>query len=315
MYSYIVFCIQLVWGRLYNKESTRQLGTMYQLRNVICRNVVPNDPQKNMNAAEDFMLLLVHCHVIAAAHELMQKKAHNMTTLAKEIIDTFVHFPDVSQPGRTTPESDDNVHLYATELLSLGLLWHGFHDAVKEADGNRILRYWKLLLVPFKSSGHRNYAKEAVNVLFQYHYVFSERQRMQLLWSRCINTKGHKGANIPCDLYMEHLNRRLKTVVRGMGSNVSPSKIQRAGETLQPIQNVCETFEKQTASQLHTDRHPYPSFKKDFKIILSTIVENKVFSNIPGRNHPSFKFKKSIFELNSRSELIKKVNTTLKKLV
>ena len=84
-------------------------------------------------------------------------------------------------------------------------------------------------------------------------YVFSERQKMQLLWSRCVNTRGHKGTNIPCDLYIEHLNRRLKTVVRGMGSNVSPAKIQRAGKTLQPIQNVCEQFEKETAGQLHSD--------------------------------------------------------------
>lgn len=34
---------------------------------------------------------------------------------------------------------DDEVLLYATEVLSLGLLWHGFHDAVKEADGDRII--------------------------------------------------------------------------------------------------------------------------------------------------------------------------------
>ena len=32
-------------------------------------------------------------------------------------------------------------------LLSLGLLWHGFHDFVREGDGERILRYWKFLCV------------------------------------------------------------------------------------------------------------------------------------------------------------------------
>ncbi len=66
---------------------------------------------------------------------------------------------------------------------------------------------------------------------------------------------------------------------------------------------------------IYSDRHPYPSFEKDFKLIFDTLIENKVFSNIPGRNHPSYKFNKSIFEQNSRNELIKKVNTTLKKLI
>ena len=286
---------------------------MYQLRNLICRNVVPSDPEKNMNAAEDFMLLLVHCHTVAAAHYLLKKKPHNLVSLCKEIIEEFVHLPNTS--NESTPEADDTVKLYATEVLSLGLVWHGFHDAVREADGERLLRYWKLLLVPFKSSSHRNYAKEAVNVLFQYHYVFSERQKAQLLWSRCINTKGQRGTNIPCDLFMEHLNRRLKTVVRGMGSNATPRKIQKAGESLQTLQKVCEAFEKQTTTQVGGTKHPYPSFGKDFRTILSTLVETRVFESVPKRRHPSFKFTRSIIQTNTKKQLEKKVDMTLKALV
>ena len=91
-----------------------------------------------------------------------------------------------------------HVYIYATELLSLGLLWHGFHDAIREADGDRILRYWKILLVVFNSS---NSAKEVANLLIQYHYAFSERQRAQLLWSRCVNTKAYAGTNFLCDFF------------------------------------------------------------------------------------------------------------------
>ena len=60
----------------------------------------------------------------------------------------------------------DLVHLYAKEFLALALLlWFGFHNAIKEGDGKRILRYWKFLLVVFKVEDRRNYAKEAVNLL------------------------------------------------------------------------------------------------------------------------------------------------------
>ena len=45
-----------------------------------------------------------------------------------------------------------------------GVLYNLFANPVEEGEGDRILRYWKLLLVPFKSSGHRNYGKEAVNL-------------------------------------------------------------------------------------------------------------------------------------------------------
>ena len=33
----------------------------------------------------------------------------------------------------------DMVDNYITDFLTLGLLWHGFHDSVKESDGERII--------------------------------------------------------------------------------------------------------------------------------------------------------------------------------
>ena len=88
------------------------------------------------------------------------------------------------------------------------------------------------------STNHRNYAKEAVNLLYQFSYVFSDRLKAQLLWSRCINTRGIAGANIPCDLFMEHLNRRLKRVIHSMGANVSPAEIQKAGKSIASVHHM-----------------------------------------------------------------------------
>ena len=56
-----------MWHRLYKTASSSEKGTMYQLRNVIHRTNVPSSPDRNMNAAEDFMLLMLHTHVVAAA--------------------------------------------------------------------------------------------------------------------------------------------------------------------------------------------------------------------------------------------------------
>ncbi len=79
-------------------------------------------------------------------------------------------------------QCEDGVHCYGIEFLSLSLIWHGFHDSIREGDGDRILRYWKFLLVIFKSSNKRNYAKEAVNLLLQYYYLFSDRQVMTQIY-------------------------------------------------------------------------------------------------------------------------------------
>ena len=232
-------------------------GTMYHLRNLIKRTSIPVDPEKNMNASEDFLLLLVHTHIVAATKVMQSINPTELVTdLAKMIIANYVRLPKIDDED--TGKCDDGVYLYAIELLSLGLLWHGFHDAIREGDGERILRYWKFLLVVFKSTNHCNYAKEAVSLLFQYYYKFSEREKAQLLWSHCINTKGYPGSNIPCDLFMEHLNRRLKTVIRAMKANVNSTTIEKAGKAIASVHHVCQQFEQQMSKHVHSDHHPYP---------------------------------------------------------
>ena len=192
-----------------------------------------------MNAAEDFLLLLLHSRVTTAA-QLLHSDTVGLSELANGIVGTFVRLPSYQHTG---------VCIYATELLSLGLLWHGFYDAVKEGDGDRIIRYLKFLLVVFKPTSCHNYGKKAVNSLLPYNYTFSEMQKEQLLLSRYINTRGYPGANIPCDLHMEHLNRRLKSAIRNMGANVKPSSIQKAGKVLACLLHICQTFEHQTATR------------------------------------------------------------------
>ena len=59
--------LQVIWKRLYNSASGVDKGTM---RNLINQTSVPNDPQTNMNAAEDFLLLVLHTHIVAAANIL-----------------------------------------------------------------------------------------------------------------------------------------------------------------------------------------------------------------------------------------------------
>ena len=114
---------------------------MYQLRNLINRTNAPLDPQKNMNAAEDFLLLLLHTHIIAAAEAMQSlKQMDNVVDLAKAVVVNHVRLPRVNDSDEHV-QCVDRVYVYATELLSLGLLWHEFHDSIREGDGDRILRY------------------------------------------------------------------------------------------------------------------------------------------------------------------------------
>ena len=87
---------------------------------------------------------------------------------------------------------------------------------------------------------------------------------------------------------MEHLNRRLKKVVRVMGANVTPKAIQKAGRAIAPVLHVCQLFEQQTATYTRSDHHIAPAFGKNLNVILALLDEEAVFMPLRIRAHSTF---------------------------
>jgi len=185
---------------LISKKSAVEKGTLYQLKNLINRTAVPTEPDTNLKAAEDFLLVVLHAHIVAAAEVILsQQSISSVGKLAEEIVNKYlnINIPSVEELRRIAAErkqpaaqrrannqgakrkkqqqssntSNDGVCLYAREVLSIGLIWHEFHDAVKEGDGERVTRVWKFLLLVFKNSGRKNYSLEALNLFLQEQYT------------------------------------------------------------------------------------------------------------------------------------------------
>ena len=96
------------------------------------------------------------------------------------------------------------------------------------------------ILLVFKATNKNKYALQAAILLFQYHFLFMDRMKHQLLWSRMVNTSGHVGKNIPMDLHMEYLNRDLKSAIGHLSSNVNKPTIDRIGKSLRKLAVVEE---------------------------------------------------------------------------
>ena len=150
--------------------------------------------------------------------------------------------------------------------------------------------------------------------ILQYYYKLSERPKAQLLWSHCINTRGLHGCNLPCDLYMEHLNWRLKSIIRSMGANVRPEAIVKAGKSLGPVEHVCQLFEEQTSTYTAFNYHRVPSFGKDLNTIVQVLQNEKVFVLTPGRSHKSFQANCPLIKKLSRNDLVKKTEKSISQL-
>ena len=82
-------CLQVIWERFYSAKSVAEKGTLYQLKVLINRTAVRSLPSKNLKPTEDFLLLILHSYVIAAA-EQCQQDSDTCELLAKRIVEQFV---------------------------------------------------------------------------------------------------------------------------------------------------------------------------------------------------------------------------------
>ena len=69
---------------------------MYQLKVITNRSSVPGDPADNMKGAEDFLLAVMHAHIVAAAKAafpaIADKSCHQpIAEVADRIISQFVN--------------------------------------------------------------------------------------------------------------------------------------------------------------------------------------------------------------------------------
>lgn len=273
---------------------------------------------------------MLYSHVIAAANTVLSgATARDVTSLSKTIVDHFVHISVPSKPADSSNSaestdatasddtSDSNkVTLYAMQVLSLGLIWHNFHDAIKEGDGNRIIQCWKFLLLAFKATNRKNYSIEALNLLLQVNYLLSPREAAQVKWCCTVNTTNFQGHNVPMDLHLEHLNRRLKSAIRNMGSNVTDNSVKLAAESVDFIDHVWHVFETASSrKKRNSDKHSCPSFDKDLALILSVLLEQDFFTTKEQRHHKTFKNLKDFFTKLKYKPLLKWIKHTTNSLM
>jgi len=95
--------------------------------------------------------------------------------LSQRIVSEFVNVNVPSNEDISDAENaatientiNDSVYFYAVDLLTMGLFWYAYRDAIREGDGDHIMRYWKFLAAIFRQQQHYNYANEGFNLLAQ----------------------------------------------------------------------------------------------------------------------------------------------------
>ena len=284
-------------------------GTLYQIRNLIDRRNITKHPKSDVNAAEDFLEVVIISHILTAVMTYLgmnsldempsteflsqdiwmsddKERRELLTKISTDIVNNFV---DLSPSFSSTFQKDEGTaYDYACEVLSLGLFFFDFKDAVREGAGDRIFKHWKYLLLLFKASGRSNYSIEALTLLTQYNIVLPPNLAEQLKWSRFVNTSGLPGHNISCDLHNEHLNRLVKIEIEGLGANKSKKAITRSGKAIGVVTKAVETLDEAIGISPRSSKHSTKGMEKDVFVITDQLRKCDVFNPGSKLRHKSF---------------------------
>ena len=288
---------------------------MYQLRNVIGRNNVVTVPLDDFNACDDFFKLIITSHILTAAMTLLkmsslgdQPKHSDITdgvdtwmqtdterkAILKAVCTDFINKFTTIEFNKEYTCPADNVYAYAKQVLSLGCIYLEYSDAIREGDGDRVLRCFKYLLPMFITSGRKNYSIEFFHTIANHSFVLSPRLSEELLWSRFINVHGIHGHNIPIDLHMEHLNRLVKESIRDLGANKTQRSLERVGRALGTVSPVLTNFDKDNEVTSKSSINKEASICKDTNMLISELLKYEVFKEHGDRTHVQFPKPKDI---------------------
>ena len=161
----------------------------------------------------------------------------------------------------------------------MALLLRNFMDAIKEGDGERIIRCIKMFLLHFKQdgSGSTKYALEALFHLFQLFALLSPRLAERLKWNRTVNNKGCLGCNVAMDLALEHDNHLIKDMIRGLGANISEASVRRICRAFFILKAFLEQVDLEMKVKKISGEHTKKSAKQDLHKLVQTLHEQNVF--------------------------------------
>ena len=308
-------------------SSGNDQGTLYHMRNRLNRTNVPSEVKKDFNACEDFLQTVTSGSIVAATLSVLgmnsvsdapdntfvpedmwmeskEERKECFEQICIEVYDRFISL-SLGTPNYAV-SNNDSISSYAIQLLRIGCLCMEFADAIREGDGERVLRCWRYFVPVFRASHSFNYACESLYFLHQHSFALSPRLSNQLIWGRFVNVHGLPGRNIPLDLHMEHLNRVAKGAMKNLSSNKTRvASVTRIGRSIGVLYSLLENFDSEHSVRKTSSKYRKPSATSGINIVIEELMASMSYDeDADERDVGHFSNVKNLFNCIQEEDLI-----------
>ena len=103
-------------------------------------------------------------------------------------------------------DTHDPIYALHRSFLYCGFMYVDLRHAIRNDEGEHIIRHWKHWLPPFLGTNRKNYASEALNLLCNLASTFPRHIAYIVMYNRTVNTSGRHQHGKPLDQMLEHYN-------------------------------------------------------------------------------------------------------------
>lgn len=213
-------------------------------------------------------------YISPKARETHEKKKHGLV------------LSSVPSPSTTTVKPD-SIKEHSEARLGYSFVLLNMMDAVKEGDGERLMRLYQVALLFYKAYGHSQYAYSTLLLTLQLNTTLSPRMAHSLKWNRFWNGRGGSGRNIPLDLHLEHMNNYLKSFLKGLGPNLNENSANRISKSIGVLKEMMDSTDRELQVTQPSGVH-HTTEDGDIRTLVAIFKDNQLFTHQPGREFISF---------------------------
>ena len=206
--------------------------------------------------------------------------------------------PNTEPETEISNEEHDVVGRYCRAALFTGLLLMSFNKARKAGDGERIMRYYKYLMLLYDITGKNKYRLYNLYTLLQVKVLLPDALAFNIVHNRFVNTIGGPNTNKEMDRTVEHANKSAKKDIKQFNGKVTSDSIKRSATSFQATQRVVTAFDTHSGLKKQSSKRTEKDVSEDTKALAKQFIKQKLFKKTPGRKYKCFpQFPKDIFDM------------------
>ena len=196
---------------------------------------------------------------------------------------------------------EDFIYNYHTSRLQFGFFFLNLNDAIREGDAARLFGCFKFALLVEYNYKHSKYAYLLLHFFAKVLAVLSKEEAKRHLANRFSNSEGRRGGG---EQAIGFTNGTPKFFTENGSEsflgNVTKRSAQRVARSLETLDEIMDGIQKDLDQKKPSGHHGTKDPEQAVKIILTDLMNGKVFHHTPGRcGYPSFK-KESAIDIDFR---------------